>query len=549
MSIETSQSESPDHDELVAYLDGELAAAECRAVEERLAKDPEFRQQLRDLDQAWEALNALPTTSVDDGFARTTIELACVAAEEDLTKRTQALTVERRGNKWRWVACCALAAVLGFSMIRSAAMRREHALLSDLPVIGQADVLDQAHDVDFLRKLAAAMPAERLTNDKAAYDRAVDDYAHATAPSLDDRRAWVQNLTPEQKSDLAERSYAYEHLRRNPQEKERLRRMANEINRSPELQRTLVAYGQFLSRRNAGEKEQMREDAQKQTVDERVASIKRMVQRDEEQAARRLPAGDVAKLRREILQLVKEKKPELVDRMPQGPIRKRFAEMDVSNLNESNAGPVLYILREALQDDASGEESVNRLLNSLSDDAKRHWDNLPRWPRDRRRNQLTEWLHEASQPKWGPQDLEQFFLSDKLSPDDRQKLLDMPRAKMEAELERLYLKSELRIEFSEALRGQRGGRFGDRPPEGGRPGENWRGDGPPPRGDRLGPDRRPGDRFDRERPPGPGPDGPRGTRPENGPPGRPRGPAGDGFPPDGPPRDQPPTPPDGKQPT
>ena len=36
-------------------------------------------QQLRHLDQAWEALNVLPTTAVDEGFAKTTIELACVA--------------------------------------------------------------------------------------------------------------------------------------------------------------------------------------------------------------------------------------------------------------------------------------------------------------------------------------------------------------------------------------------------------------------------------------------------------------------------------------
>jgi hypothetical protein len=192
------------------------------------------------------------------------------------------------------------------------------------------------------------------------------------------------------------------------------------------------------------------------------------------------------------------------------------------------------------------------LLNNLSEDVKNHWNNLPRWPRERRRNQLTEWLHEASQPKWGPQDLEKFFLSDKLSQDEKQRLLEMPRAKMDAELERLYLKSELNIEFSDALRGQRG-RFGDRPPEGGRPGENWRGEGPPPRGERFGPERRPGERFDRDRPPRP--DGPRGMGPDEGPPGR-RRPPGNGFSPDGPPDgppprregEPPPPPPDGKVP-
>src|SRR5687768_1119317 len=98
-SVTDPQPEYPVNEELVAYLDGELPPEECRRVEDRLATDDEYRQQLRDLDQAWEALNALPTTAVDDGFARTTIELACVAAQEDLSRRTAQVAAENRGRK------------------------------------------------------------------------------------------------------------------------------------------------------------------------------------------------------------------------------------------------------------------------------------------------------------------------------------------------------------------------------------------------------------------------------------------------------------------
>jgi len=62
------QSDSPNNDELVAYLDGELPPEECRMVEDRLASDEEYRQQLRDLDLAWEALSALPPATVDDSL-------------------------------------------------------------------------------------------------------------------------------------------------------------------------------------------------------------------------------------------------------------------------------------------------------------------------------------------------------------------------------------------------------------------------------------------------------------------------------------------------
>ena len=103
--------------------------------------DDEYRQQLRDLDQAWEALNALPTTAVDDGFARTTIELACVAAEEDLSQRTALAAVENRGRTRWWIAGGVAAAVIGFVMMRALAVHRNNMLLADLPVIEQVNAL------------------------------------------------------------------------------------------------------------------------------------------------------------------------------------------------------------------------------------------------------------------------------------------------------------------------------------------------------------------------------------------------------------------------
>ena len=81
------QPDTPDTDELVAYLDGELSADECRRVERRLASDADYRRRLTELEQAWSALEALPPTMVDDDFARTTIEMVAVAAERDVSER------------------------------------------------------------------------------------------------------------------------------------------------------------------------------------------------------------------------------------------------------------------------------------------------------------------------------------------------------------------------------------------------------------------------------------------------------------------------------
>ena len=100
MSSVTDPQPDPAADEIVAYLDGELAPQDCRRVESRLATDEEYRQELHELDRAWEALDVLPASTVDDGFARTTIELACVAAEADLYRRI------RQRRTWPIVAAC-----------------------------------------------------------------------------------------------------------------------------------------------------------------------------------------------------------------------------------------------------------------------------------------------------------------------------------------------------------------------------------------------------------------------------------------------------------
>src|SRR6185369_12825375 len=109
----------PAADEIVAYLDGELPPQDCRRVESRLATDEEYRQELNDLDRAWEALDALPASTVDDGFARTTIELACVASEADFTDRTAAAKVANRNRMWRWIAAGVAAGLFGFIVGRA----------------------------------------------------------------------------------------------------------------------------------------------------------------------------------------------------------------------------------------------------------------------------------------------------------------------------------------------------------------------------------------------------------------------------------------------
>jgi hypothetical protein len=516
-SVAHLQSEPPDHEELVAYLDGELPPEDCRVVEERLASDAEYRQQLRDLDQAWEALGALPTTAVDDGFARTTIELACVAAQEDLSQRTALAAVEDRSRKRWWIAGGVAAALIGFIMVRALAAHRNNALLADLPVIQQASVLAQVESVDFLRQLAKAVPRDEFVKEDAAFQRDLKDFTAANSESFEERRNWIDSLSPEQKANLAERARAFEEVRQAPEEKDRQRKLANDIRREPELQQTLIAFGQWLSHHTPGQQEQLREATLGLSTSEKVARIQQRVHQEYEQAARHLPAADEATLRREILELAKEERSKLLQR-PAGPERDRIEGLDVSK-----AGAALWILREAIQNNEYGEEAMDRLVGTLSQETQDHWKRLGRRRRERW-FQLWQWIHDALQPTWGPEKLERFFTSDKLTPDERQKLLDMPRTEMKNELEKLYLGSEVGIDnrlpfIREFGDGGRGPRNRLRPPD-----EPFRRGGPPGES-----------RLDRDRRPGGGPRGPgpedrfEGGQPND----RPRQPPNDRPPPQG----------------
>jgi hypothetical protein len=399
--------------------------------------------------------------------------------------------------------------------------------------------------------LSTSVAMDELIADKAAYDRRLNDFTRANSPRLDERRKWVEELSAEQKAELADRTRAFEELRRDPKEKDRLRELAHEISQADDagkLQHTLVAYGQWLARHSAGEQQQLVDEMRGMSSEEKVEVVSSMVRREDDEAARHLSAEDARTLREEFIKFAQAKRPEALRRLT-GRERDRIADPKISSLGQA------LIVIHALQNDENIEASIDRLISKLSPEANSQWQRVTEGRRDLRRQQLWRWLRDAWPRKGTPQDLEEFFVSEKLSNDERQRLLEMDRRKMEAELERLYLSSELDIDgrlqfFRDSNERRRGPRpEGESPPNDGPRAEGppRRPGGPPPDG-RLGPGGPPEERFDRDRPPGPR--GPDGRRPEDrregpGPGERFRRPPGEG--PDGrfAPGQQPPPPPPG----
>ena len=88
-SIKNSEiSEDPSREEIVAYLDGETSDEERRVIEQRLANDENYRQQLHQLERAWDMLDVLPQSQVDPSFVHTTMEMVAVTTMEMETVTT-----------------------------------------------------------------------------------------------------------------------------------------------------------------------------------------------------------------------------------------------------------------------------------------------------------------------------------------------------------------------------------------------------------------------------------------------------------------------------
>jgi hypothetical protein len=491
MSSVTDPQPDPMADEIVAYLDGELPPTDCRRVENRLAADDEYRQQMHELDRAWEALDALPAPTVDDAFARTTIELACVAAEADFTEHTSVAKAAKRRRTQRRIAVGVAAIAFGFLTAWGLIPNRNTSLLANLPAIQQQSVLPYVEDVEFLRRLNATVPLEQLIKDKPAFKHNLDDLKSANSPSLDARREWVQSLQPEQKAELADGAKAFADLQPSSEEPQRMRKVMENIRAAADgakLQETLVAYGQWLSRHTAGQQEEIREELQGATPEKQAKIIQKHVESESMQSLRHLSDDDAEKLRQVIIRLVKANTPEFMEQARQGRKGVRM-NLEAPFAHQRATMAVLFDLLKG----AKQEDTVKQLVAALSPEEQAHWEKLERSPRAfAKRGQLWVWIQDAMKLRADPQKLEEFFADEsKLNKDERQKLLDEPRDRMQTDLERLYYRSELGIENP----GQFFGDFGD-------PG-HWsgRGMGPPPSGrDRLRP-------F-----------GPRHERPPDGPP-------------------------------
>ncbi|MGC3965855.1 MAG: hypothetical protein QM775_00325 [Pirellulales bacterium] len=154
----TSGAAADQHDELHAYLDGELGADERSRFEQRLAADSQLQAELHRQQRAWDLLDALPRSDMSAKFTQTTVEMIALDAAAELS------TAEAKPDH-RWFDLGLLtggvlaAALGGFLLVDTLRSRPDDALLRDLPAVRELDDLgrtESGETAEFFQKLNAA---------------------------------------------------------------------------------------------------------------------------------------------------------------------------------------------------------------------------------------------------------------------------------------------------------------------------------------------------------------------------------------------------------
>ena len=198
----SSDDQSQQLEEIVAYLDGELSPQESAQVERRLASDETYRQKLQSMERAWAALDELPAATVDDQFSKTTMELVVESARNEVEQQTRALPIQRRKQHLSTVLLATAAALLGALVFRLVWENPNRALVADLPVIQYIDIYSQFRDVEFLRQLRQQLGDGRwaLGGDAEQPTDNLEQF-HLVA-AADTREAWLDALAVDERVTL-----------------------------------------------------------------------------------------------------------------------------------------------------------------------------------------------------------------------------------------------------------------------------------------------------------------------------------------------------------
>ena len=149
----TDEPNMASEEQLISYLDGELPPEQAHQLETVLADDPEMQRRLQQHQRAWDLLDALPQTDVNNDFTRSTVEMVALSVSAENEQKKEAIRHRDRIGWWIVIEVLVVAALLGFIGVRIMVTAPNRQLVEDLRVLEDLDAYRNAEAIEFLRAL------------------------------------------------------------------------------------------------------------------------------------------------------------------------------------------------------------------------------------------------------------------------------------------------------------------------------------------------------------------------------------------------------------
>lgn len=427
-------------DELVAYLDGELAVERARQLESQLAGDAGSREQLRQLQQTWDLLDELPRSGWDERLAQSTVEMVAQAAGSAAPPGGRP-TTRSRLVQGLWAAAILLGtSASGYLLVRAGVQRAHHRLLTELPLIERFDSLRLAGSLDYLEGLqqehlfGLPLPgdlADELPDD--AVDGQPESSAGIAPPGA--------QLSVPQKLILQQRQQRFEAAERSEQEAARnLLRQMEEHPQAAAMWQLLEQYQQWLEALPARERERLRALTEAERLDE----VRRLVREQESQRFQQLVRVPLSPRDAEVVfrwldEFVGRHEVQILQTLPP-PLAERILAAERPEARNFMLLATIWRMRPGGPLPQPTAEEFQELLERLSPEVQ-HVMRQATTPRER--SQLAQrWIGAALasryRPLVPPEELRRFFTGE-LTDQEQAQLESLPAEQMRQEVLQRYL--------------------------------------------------------------------------------------------------------------
>lgn len=413
-------------EQLVAYLDGELDVTASREIEARLASDPKARQRLQSLEHTWDLLDELDATPVGEPFTQSTLEMVAVAAREGVDReQADAPQRSRRLRRFFFVGVLAAAAI-GFGAVMLAVPNQNRQLLEDLPILENFDEYRQAESVAFLKNL---QKRKLFTSDDG------EKKTVAAVPVPDDsagRRRYVENLALEDRQQLLKVDNRF--LAMEPDDQRLLRQLQSELHRDADakhLREIMHRYYEWVRTLPSS----TRADLLEMKPEDRAAAVAKRMQYES-----RFSREDVETLSKWFQNRMREASKLFADRLSPAD-RKR---LENPKLPETERARLLFQAwrHSPRPPEMLTEDDLRTLRSQLSPNARAYLESLP-VDAQQRELMMALWQRHRPGDRGGPKTDDQRLMNffERLSDQDRDRLMGMTPDAMHRELQRMYNES------------------------------------------------------------------------------------------------------------